>query len=328
MDQSANKRAEPESAELRSARGIRAELDYLLPQGSAEVGPRVVEWFTAASERLASDFGAALPAQGLPSAVLRDPAGGPFGPEGSAWCSLLVMGQRERRLSKSLQAWSSKNWERFLGQAADVSVEMSAKFSTLNRLGHAGEPSLTVSAYRPRLREARQWLRLDASYVVGSLGGTSPIPDEVHDRWREFVVSQAKQSPPPVDGFVADDAFDAGTTRTPLEARTQRFPRETLPLTDSEVRGYSWITVVSLGIVQRLGGVEALRATEAFTDVIPLPAGGAVLRATPRLSQYEGAAVRRVFDALGPVLPGKAPQPDPITRFKLIYEAPPRRNSK
>ncbi|MEV6272931.1 hypothetical protein AB0L64_37580 [Kribbella sp. NPDC051936] len=316
-----------ERARLQSARGLRAELDYLLPQGSAEMGPRVVEWFTAALERLAGEFVAALPAEGLPSAVLRDPAGGPFGAEGSAWCSLWLIGQHERRLSKSLRAWSPKNWERFLGQAADVSVEMSAKFSTLNRFGHAGEPSLSVSAYRPRRREARQWLRLDASYVVGSLDETSPIPDEVAGRWRDFIVSQALQSPLPVFGFVADDAFDAGATRTPLEVRTQRFPTQTLRITDSEVRGYSWITVVSPGIVDRLDGVETLRASGAFSDVTPLPAGGAVLQATPRLSLYEGDAVRRVFVALGPVLPDKAPWPDEFALFKLIYEAPRHRHS-
>ena len=55
-----------------------------------------------------------------------------------------------------------------------------------------------MSAYRPRPREARQWLQLDASYVVGSLGATAPVPDEALDRWREFVVSQAEQSPQPV----------------------------------------------------------------------------------------------------------------------------------
>jgi hypothetical protein len=331
MDQERDGSGESASAEtvrLASARGIKAELDYLLPQGSDQVGPRVVEWFTAALERLAGAFVSALPAEGLRSAVLRDRAGGPFGPEGSVWCSLLVIGQRERRLSTSLRAWSAKNWERFLGQAGEVSVEMSAKFSTLNRFGHAGVPSLTVSAYRPRPREARHWLKLDASYVVGSLGETSPIPDEVPDRWRDFIVSLAEQSPLPVFGFIADDAFGAGATRTPLEAMTQRFDDETLPLADSEVRGYSWITVVSPGIVDRLDGVDAIRATGAFSDVTQLPAGGAVLQATPRLSQYEGFAIQRVFDALGPVLPDKAAWPDEFGRFKLIYASPPRPNSE
>jgi hypothetical protein len=55
-----------------------------------------------------------------------------------------------------------------------------------------------------------------------------------------------------------------------------------------------------------------------------LPSGGAVLQATPRLSEYDGDAVRRIFEAFGPVLPDKAPSPDQFDRFKLIYEAPMR----
>ncbi|MEI8411509.1 MULTISPECIES: hypothetical protein [unclassified Kribbella] len=314
--------AADEATRLRSARGFRVELDYLLPGGSAEVGPRVVDWFTAAVERLAGEFMAALPAGGLPSKGLRDPAGGPFGPVGSRWCSLLVIGQGERRLSKSLRAWSPKNWERFLAQAADVSVEMSAKFSTLNRFGHAGTPSLTISAYRQRPPEARQWLRLDATYAVGTLGETAPIPDEVPEAWREFLLAQAERWPA-VFGFLADDAIDAGT-RTPLEAMRASFPDETLPLSDSQVRGYSWVTVTSAGVLQRLGGIEAVRRSGAFASAIELPSGGAVVQATPRLSEYEGEAVRKVFEALAPVLPADAPWPDDFNRFKLIYEAPRR----
>ncbi len=74
--------------------------------------------------------------------------------------------------------------------------------------------------------------------------------------------------------------------------------------------------------MERLGGIDAVRASGGWTDVQQLPAGGAVLQATDRLSEYEGAAVRRVFEALGPVLPERVPSPDAFDRFKLIYEAP------
>ncbi|RZT11690.1 hypothetical protein EV649_7340 [Kribbella sp. VKM Ac-2569] len=282
----------------------------------------MVDWFTMAVEQLAGEFMAELPAAGLPSKGVRDPEGGPFGPVGSRWCSLLVIGQGERRLSKSLRAWSPKNWDRFVSQAADVSVEMSAKFSTLNEVGHAGTPSLTISAYRPRPKEARQWLRLDATYVVGKLGETAPIPDEVPETWRQFLVTQAERSPA-VFGFLADDTSGAGN-RTPLETSRGTFPTDTLPLSDSQVRGYSWVSVTSAGVLQRLGGIEAVRRSGAFASAIELPSGGAVLQATPRLSQYEGDAVRRVFEALAPVLPADAPSSDPFNRFKLIYEAPRR----
>jgi hypothetical protein len=95
-----------------------------------------------------------------------------------------------------------------------------------------------------------------------------------------------------------------------------------LPLADSQVRGYSWITVTSSGVLERLGGADAVRSGGAFHAVTVLPSGGAVLQAT--LSTYEGAAVRQVFEALGPVLPEKAPWPDDFDEFKLIYEEPHR----
>lgn len=53
-----------------------------------------------------------------------------------------------------------------------------------------------------------------------------------------------------------------------------------------------------------------------------LPNGGAVLKATQLLSDYEDMKVRRVFEALGPALPDMAPSPDEFQRFKLIYEPP------
>lgn len=47
-----------------------------------------------------------------------------------------------------------------------------------------------------------------------------------------------------------------------------------------------------------------------------------MLQATPRLSEYEGDAVRRVFEALGPVLPDRTPVARRFRSLKLIYEAP------
>lgn len=90
------------------------------------------------------------------------------------------------------------------------------------------------------------------------------------------------------------------------------------------MRGYSWVTVISAGVLERLGGVDAVRATGAFAGVTVLPSGGAVLQATPGLAGYEGDVVRRVFEALEPVLPDQAPWPDDFDRYKLIYEAPRR----
>ncbi len=161
---------------LKGARGLRVELDYLLPEGDRGVEPRVVEWFTAAVAGPAGGFMTQIPPGGLPAGRLRDREGEPLGEPGSAWCSLLVISQGKRRLPTSLRAWSPKNWENFLSKAPELSIEMSAKFSTLNGAGHPGTPSLTVSAYRPRAKDGRQWLLLDATYVVGRLGRPTHFP--------------------------------------------------------------------------------------------------------------------------------------------------------
>lgn len=52
-------------------------------------------------------------------------------------------------------------------------------------------------------------------------------------------------------------------------------------------------------------------ATGAFHGVFPLAAGGVVLQATRTVEEYSDDAVRRVFEALHPVLPPEMPQFDP-----------------
>jgi len=67
--------------------------------------------------------------------------------------------------------------------------------------------------------------------------------------------------------------------------------------------GHSWVTVLPAQLAERLGGPDALSATGAFHEVLPLPRGGALVRATVRLGDYDLAAARRVRDALAPVMP-------------------------
>ncbi|MDQ1012636.1 hypothetical protein QFZ82_007121 [Streptomyces sp. V4I23] len=77
------------------------------------------------------------------------------------------------------------------------------------------------------------------------------------------------------------------------------------------LRGYSWTTVCPEELSQRLGGPDALAASGAFHAVFPLRAGRAVLQATRTAAEYTDDAVRRVFEALHPVLPPGMPRFDP-----------------
>jgi len=87
------------------------------------------------------------------------------------------------------------------------------------------------------------------------------------------------------------------------------------------LRGYSWVTLLHAGALRRLGGVQAVRAGGAFTDVRPLPGGGCLVRATERLADYDEAAVQRVFEAVAPALaPGPPRPPSELQRKpRLIY---------
>jgi hypothetical protein len=68
------------------------------------------------------------------------------------------------------------------------------------------------------------------------------------------------------------------------------------------LRGYGWVTVLARELADRLGGVEALRRTEAFCEVATLSNGGVWCLATDSYSDFDDEALLRVFLAVAPVL--------------------------
>lgn len=78
------------------------------------------------------------------------------------------------------------------------------------------------------------------------------------------------------------------------------------------LRGYSWVTVCPAELAARLGGAAALAGCGAFVRVEELPRGAVWLQATEDFAGYDEAAMRRVFEALAPVLPAGQPEPDPF----------------
>src|SRR5262249_26331412 len=87
------------------------------------------------------------------------------------------------------------------------------------------------------------------------------------------------------------------------------------------LRGYSWVTICPREIAERLGGADALRQTEAFVDVRALQDGGVFLGATPTIGEYDDAAMRKVFRALGPVLPPGMPKRQVgWENLRVVYE--------
>ena len=74
------------------------------------------------------------------------------------------------------------------------------------------------------------------------------------------------------------------------------------------MRSYSWVTIISEEIGQRLGGTDALQGSGAFHRVEHLPGGGFLLQATELLEQYQHEQAHRVFRVLAPALPAGAPR--------------------
>ncbi|MFI8917325.1 hypothetical protein ACIGW4_37760 [Streptomyces sp. NPDC053513] len=90
-------------------------------------------------------------------------------------------------------------------------------------------------------------------------------------------------------------------------------PSRNTPQWRDRLRGYSWLMVASREIVHDIGGVGALRESNAFQAVSPLPNGSVLLQATPSFQEYRGervGAVHRVLrDAL---IQGEFRRPAPV----------------
>jgi hypothetical protein len=110
-------------------------------------------------------------------------------------------------------------------------------------------------------------------------------------------------------------------TQTALEISLGLDPEETVGLLDTQLRGYSWITVVSPGVAGLLGGIEEITQSGAFHRVAGLRSGAVWLEAAPDLSEYDADRQRRVFEALAKVLPPGMPRRDRLARgSRLIYQ--------
>jgi len=154
-----------------------------------------------------------------------------------------------------------------------------------------------------------------------------PDAPALQDGWARFVKRQAAA----VGACWGCMTDDSGGLFTALELATASSrvapnlasPREVLP-------GYSWVTVVAAELAGRLGGADALAATGAFCEAAELPGRGLWLRATPTVNEFTGEAVRRVFEALAPVLLAGVTRFDFGERYRLVegVDAADNRQSK
>jgi hypothetical protein len=200
---------------------------------------------------------------------------------------------RKDQVSWREMAYSHRTWPRFLAELDDYPFVADAH---LGLVGDQGEP-LHASA---EIRVARdffspQWASFQ--FTARADGTGWPESAQLQGRWAEFVKAQAAAIGA-VGGEMTDDV-------APPETALQRATFNTfagVPDSRTVLRGYSWVTIMAPELVARLGGASALEASGAFCDVTELPTGALWLRATSTLNQFTGDRVRRVFEALAPVL--------------------------
>lgn len=168
---------------------------------------------------------------------------------------------------------------------------------------YLGRPLVHARSSNIRVRRPNAEAQLVFSVEFGRLDDPEFCSSAV-----EFLVAALDDTNPAFAWLGADGP---ATEETNLDWLLHRRVRDSVREARSLLRGYSWTTVCPKELSERLGGPSALAATGAFYGVFPLVAGGVVLQATRTVEEYSDDAVRRVFEALHPVLPSGMPQFDP-----------------
>jgi hypothetical protein len=294
---------------------LHAEIDIRTPEDPPLLARIARRWLEAGLRALAVDqVQALLDAPPLTTRSLSRHRGA-YGEPGTPWGTLAVTPDN-RRHQISVHAWTPVTWERFLAAAGTNFRELSVELSELSEHGTDGGAELVKLTVRRNHPGYQGWTRLEA--LLTPRPADDARWEQTAQQWATFLTQQAEQlEVPPAGGFLADDT--GGDFRTPFEHAVDLVPEEVLG-TDL-LRGYSWVTLLQAGALTRLGGEEAVRASGAFTDVRPLPAGGYVVRATNRLADYDDAAVRRVFEAVAAALwPGLPRRPELEREARLVYQ--------
>jgi hypothetical protein len=289
------------------------------------------DWLTGSRSRLFPELDRVLSTAGPSAEAPEDDA--PWGRPGGVWARLLVR-QQPQAVGGVSTPYSQRAWRRTLdGLERSHPFLVRLEMTPLGPDGHpvAAEPavlSVQRSQHDPR------WARFEAQAPADLAGrpGAADLagrpgaaaadgPLALMDFLREQAVAVGADY-----GHVSDDATSSGTAleRAVLGAAAEP---PGIPRCREVLRGYSWVTIVARPLVARLGGAAALAASGCFSEVSPLPGGPVLLRATARLDDYRGPAVRRVFGMLAPVLLPGRPDPEAVSGspVRLVLDADPSR---
>lgn len=254
-----------------------------------EAVPRLFpEWYERLrSEPVAGPKPVIRPAAGEP---FRRDAGPPWGEPGQVFGELKVC-PTDPVLGCRVVSYSDGAWEEFLTRLEAAPCRASVRVGTLDARGYPPDGGFAwIDAERDR-----GWARL--TLVVSAQSTGWPQSPQRQDIWGGYLKDLADRLSA-CAGFMTDDALPLYTS---LQYATGRGD---VRFTDSRkmLLGYSWITIVAPKLAERLGGATAMRNSGAFYEVSALRNGALWLRATPVINEFTGDRIRRVFEALAPVL--------------------------
>jgi len=286
---------------------------------AVEFAQHARSWLTEARTELFPELSRRLPS----APALRSQTGdfdAVIGPPGATWADVGVYREANPFSGTSIELYKPRSWQRLLDTLAAVCpIRVSLMMTPLDGTGRLVDSRATVSVVISRDHDDPRWLR----FMMGAPDDLVSWPRSVRiqEEWVNFVESWAAR----LDacyGHVTDDADDISGTALEMATQTLGIDPPTVPRCREVLRGYSWVTVCAPELAQRLGGAPALIASGAFHQVRELPGGQVLLRATPLLEQYEGAAVERVFRVLAPVLlPGRATKTRAPVGARLVVGA-------
>lgn len=222
------------------------------------------------------------------------PARGPWGQPGHVRGVLTI--SRNTRIDWRDSLYSERSWPRFLARLDEHPL---GAMITVNDLDDQGWPVDWAEANVAVARDSPALAWVEFTFAAPAVGSGWPESAPLQDAWAQFVKGQATRIGACAGGMT-DDTPGGGET-----ALERALHRGVSPLGGDlreVLRGYSWITIVAPELAVRLGGPGALAASGAFHEVSPLPDGSLWLRATPTINEFTGDRIRRVFEALAPVL--------------------------
>ncbi|WP_406361217.1 hypothetical protein [Streptomyces sp. NBC_01579] len=290
--------------EIRLNSILRAELNLPCPGDGHAFRMMAERWITAALAELAGalgeEFGYNLDFSAGALAISKEKA-----EPGTLWASLTVLAPVKRRQKPYEVPWTPRNWHTFLRDLESMPGESKLVLRSIGPDGHPDIPWLDVTVMREN--ETPELVSLSASRTTEEFD--DPVTrHEAQRRWTRFFRSQVSAHDNILYGSVADDT-ESATGRTALETALGLLLEDTYPEMESTLRGYSWWTVCSPGVVSELGGIGRLRDTGAFHEVEPLPGGRVSLRVTENIWEYTEDRVQAGFRALAPALPRGRPTP-------------------